>query len=142
MRLKKNTLTERQRKFANAYKISGDQTQAARIAGYSEKGLAVTASKLVRHPNIIAEIEDWSQKKRQELKKEDFVDLALQDYKQLEVKHSNKPRFLDIAGRALGYLGTDKPSSTTNVQINNVSLSGNESQAELWEITRKLLGQQ
>ena len=74
-----------------------------------------------------------------EIKKDDFIDLALNDYRELAIDEPNKPRFLDIAGKALGYVGSNSEVSqiTNNIQVN---ITGSESQSELWEMTRKILG--
>lgn len=116
-------------------------TQAAIKAGYSEKSAAQIGWQLLRKPKIAAEVETWRSKKKEELSKTDYIDLAIKDYRSLEATEPNKPRFLDIAGKALGYIGATqdtKPNQTLN--LTQINISGTESQAQLWELTRKLLG--
>lgn len=117
-------------------------TKAAIKAGYSEKSASQIAWQLLRKPKIKAEIDAWKAKKREEITKEDYVDLAIKDYRSLDAAEPNKPRFLDLAGKALGYIGVnpgqEKPSTINNLtQININQVSG---QTEAWELTRKLLG--
>jgi len=135
-------LTSRQSKFLASYQLTGNPTESAINAGYSVKTAPQAGSKLIRNPKIVAELDKWKAKKSLEVTKEDFVSKAMNDYESLDLVEPNKPRFLDIAGKALGYLGaSEKGNSTTNnVQI-NIALTGNESQGELWELTRKLIGQ-
>ncbi|MCH4984920.1 terminase small subunit [Macrococcoides goetzii] len=51
-------LTERQRRFADEYIISGNATQAAIKAGYSEKTAAITGYENLRKPNISEYIDE------------------------------------------------------------------------------------
>lgn len=50
-------LTLKQQRFIDEYIISGNATQAAIKAGYSEKTAAVTATENLRKPNIKAELD-------------------------------------------------------------------------------------
>lgn len=50
-------LTLKQQRFVDEYIISGNATQAAIKAGYSEKTAAVTATENLRKPNIKAELD-------------------------------------------------------------------------------------
>lgn len=134
-------LTIKQQRFIEAYKQHGDATKAAISAGYALKSANVEGSRLLKSAKILAELKQWKYRKASEITRDDFVDMALNDYKQLDVTEPNKPRFLDIAGKTLGYIGSnnDKPSQTiNNTQIN---INGTEIQTELWEMTRKALGQ-
>ena len=57
------TLNARQRKFAQEYWVTGNGTQSAIKAGYSEKTAHVQASNLLKHPKIkilIKELEEES----------------------------------------------------------------------------------
>ena len=62
-------------------------------------------------------------------------------FNELQSTEPNSPRFLDLAGKALGYTQATNDSravsTTNNVQIN---ISGQETQSDLWALTRKLLG--
>lgn len=135
-------LTNKQSRFLENYKRTGNAVESAISAGYSAKSSAVEANRLLKHPLILQELDKWRKEKQRNITREDFVDLALNDYHKLDVVEPNKPRFLDIAGKTLGYIGASERgnSTTNNVQI-NIALTGNESQGELWELTRKLIGQ-
>jgi len=117
-------------------------TQAAIKAGYSPKSASQIAWQLMRKPKIKDEIEAFNKRKREEITKEDYVDLAMNDYRSLEATEPNKPRFLDIAGKALGYIGANNEGNRANQTVNltQINISGTENQPELWELTRKLLG--
>lgn len=74
-------LTNRQRKFINAYLKHGNGTQAAKDAGYSEKTAQVQASRLLTYAMVRQEIE-----KRQKnlAKKTDLsIEWCLEQYKKL-----------------------------------------------------------
>lgn len=51
-------LTPKERRFVTAYigEAAGNGTKAAILAGYAKKSAAVTASQLLRKPNIAAEL--------------------------------------------------------------------------------------
>lgn len=50
-------LTERQRRFVDAYIKTGNASESARQAGYSDKVITVTAAKLLVNTSIRAEID-------------------------------------------------------------------------------------
>ena len=134
-------LTSKQAKFVASYQITHNSTQAAINAGYPAKSAPSIGCQLLKNKKIITELEAWKAKKASEITKEDFVDLAISDYKALKVEEPNKPRFLDIAGKALGYIGAngqEKPQTINN--LTQININGAEKQSELWEMTRKLLG--
>lgn len=51
------SLTEKQRRFVEAYVLDPNGKKAAVAAGYSASGAEVTASKLLRHPKVSEELE-------------------------------------------------------------------------------------
>lgn len=135
-------LTSKQAKFVSAYQLTHDSTKSAINAGYSEKSAPAIGCQLLANPKIKAELDAWKTKKTAEITKEDFVDLAIGDYKALNIDEPNKPRFLDIAGKALGYLGVNGQEQRPNqsLTINNISLSNNsDNPNELWDTARRLL---
>ena len=139
--IKYSGLTNKQSKFVDAYIKLNNGPQAAISAGYSAKSAQIEACRLLKHPGILLEIDNWRKTKRIEITKTDFVDMAISDYKQLDVTEPNKPRFLDLAGKVMGYIGNnnDNPSTiTNNTQIN---IKVDASQIDLWQLTRSLLGQ-
>lgn len=128
-------LTSKQQQWLGAYKITGDGTKAAIEAGYAPKTAPTVAYKLLKNPKIIAELAKWKEQKR--ITKDDFVDMALNDYRSLEVEHNNKPRFLDIAGKALGYIGAqDKQQQVVN-QTLNINAVGSLPLDQLRELIRR-----
>lgn len=134
-------LTSKQAKFVEAYKKLGNGPQSAISAGYSAKTSQIEAIRLLKNPKILLELDNWRKSKAAEITKADFVDIAMDSFKQLEITEPNSPRFLDLAGKALGHIGSG--NETRQQTINNltqININGGESQSELWELTRKLLG--
>lgn len=113
-------LTSKQAKFVASYQLTGNATESAINAGYPSKTAPQMGSKLVRNPKILNHLNTWRVKKGSQVSKEDFIDKAMNYCDQLDLVEPNKPRFMDIAGKALGYIGaSDKQNSTVNnVQIN------------------------
>lgn len=64
-------LTERQKRFVDFYVKTGNASEAARLAGYSEKNVNVVSSVLLANVNISREIE----KRLKELENERTADL-------------------------------------------------------------------
>jgi hypothetical protein len=116
-------------------------TVSARLAGYSPKSCASMGWQLVKKPKIKAEIERIKTNSLGILDKESFTKHAMSDYQSLEVTEPNRPRFLELAGKANGLIGASeagKPSQTVN--LTQINISGTENQAQLWDMTRRLLG--
>lgn len=135
-------LTSKQAKFVASYQLTHNATESAINAGYPVKTAPQMGSKLVRNPKIVNQLEEWKAKKSLEVTKADFIDMALKDYKELGVTEPNKPRFLDIAGKALGHLGANGGDSRPNQTLNiNISAGEGKSAGDLWDMTRKLLGE-
>lgn len=135
-------LTARQAKFVASYQINHSATESAVNAGYSVKTAGPIGCRLLKNPKIINELEKWRVKKGMEISKPDYVDMALEDYRSLEVVEPNRPRFLEIVGKTLGHLGQNdgKPQqSLTFNQLNINTADSASSPEELWAITRKLL---
>ena len=51
------TLTPRQEQFVENYILCGNATEAARRAGYGERGAGVTATRLLKNANVLAAID-------------------------------------------------------------------------------------
>ena len=133
-------LTDKQIKFVEAYLQTGLATQSAISAGYAPKSAYVEANRLLKNSYVLAELQQWRAKKNQEISKDDLVNYALRDYDAVSVEQANRPRFLELAGKMLGHIGSNeanRPNQTVNVQVN---ITGSESQGQIWELTRKLLG--
>ena len=69
------SLTARQESFVAEYAVSGNAADAARRAGYSEKGARVTGCQLLAFPNIKSAVtaERQREARRLELRKEDVI---------------------------------------------------------------------
>ena len=143
-------LTAKQSKFVDSYLVTGLKNDAAIYAGYPAKDAVVISCQLLKNPKIITKITEIKAKLAEnklsiELKdakafsKDEFVGYALNDYKALDITEPNKPRFLQLAGHASGILGTNdgrSSNTTNNIQVN---ISGAETTAQLWELTRKII---
>jgi len=111
-------ITAKQQKFIDRYKETNNGIESAISAGYSAKHAAIEANRLLKHPLILLELDKWRKEKKSQISKDDFVDMAIGDYKQLELTEANRPRFLDLAGKALGYIGANqdsRPNQTFNI---------------------------
>ena len=64
-------MTERQKRFVDAYIQTGNASEAARLAGYSRKNVDVDSAKLLVNPSISREIE----KRLKELESERTADV-------------------------------------------------------------------
>jgi hypothetical protein len=135
-------LTSKQAKFVASYQIEPNSTRAAINAGYPEKTAASMGCQLLKNPKVKAELDAWKTKKAGEITKSDFIDIAMERFRSLEVTEPNSPRFLDLAGKALGHIGAngDGKQATTINNLTQINFNGSESTGELWEMTRKLLG--
>ena len=132
-------LTVKQQKFIEAYKKTGDATKSAISAGYALKSAYVEGSRLLKSAKILAELKHWKTRKASEITKDDYIDIAMQSFKSLDVTEPNSPRFYDIAGKALGYIGNTQPQAVTNNTQINIKIDG--TQSDLWQSARSLLGQ-
>lgn len=52
-----NKLTPRQEQFVENYVLCGNATEAARRAGYGERGAGVTATRLLKNASVLAAID-------------------------------------------------------------------------------------
>ena len=137
-------LTAKQAKFVESYRSSGDLKQAVVEAGYCPKNansLAVQANRMLKNAKVVSEIANWKQKKASEITKPDYIDRALQSFESLDITEPNAPRFFEIAGKALGYVGVANDQRTSTINNNlQINLNGTESHADLWSMARKLIG--
>ena len=136
-------LNSKQSKFLASYQLTGNATESAINAGYVAKTAHIEGYRLLRNPKIIAELEQWKAKKLQtQLSKTDFVDIAMESFRKVEVTEPNSPRFLDIAGKALGHIGANQPSVTNNTQINIKADVVNLPTNDKWTALRSMLENQ
>ena len=114
-------LTERQKKFVEAYLVDKNGKESAIKAGYSAKHAHIEACRLLNKPRVKAALDHFLGKAI--MSRETFVDKALQKFESVP-NETVKPRYLEIAGKAMGYLGGSgegAPSTqtiTNNVQVN------------------------
>ena len=132
------SFTDKQTKFIEAYKLLNDPTKAAISAGYSAKSAAVEGNRLLKSAKIIHEIDLWRKSKNKNLSREDFVDKAMNCFDELDVEQPNKPRFLDLVGKALKYTTSDVPQTVNNTL--NLNYNVDAPQVDQWALARKLIG--
>ena len=129
--------------FIASYKLTGNATEAAINAGYSAKTAPSAGCRLLKNPKIVLELDKWKAEKSQLLSKDDFIDMALNDYKAVDVTEANRPRFLQLAGEFAGYRGNNGGEQRPNqsLTINNIALTATDvsNPNELWDVARKLL---
>lgn len=132
-------LTNKQSKFIEAYKLLNDPTKAAISAGYSAKSAAVEGNRLLKSAKIIYEIDIWRKERQKNISREDFTSMALNCFNELEVTEPNKPRFLDLAGKALRYTTAEVAQSVNNT-LNITQINMDAAQPDMWAAARKLIG--
>lgn len=133
-------LTHKQEKFVQAYIKLNDPVKACIAAGFAVKSASVEANRLLKRANIIDALAHWRKSKREQLSKDDYVDKAMVSFEKLDITEPNSPRFLDIAGKALGYIGANnQPSVTNNTQINIKADVVNLGTDDKWAHLRNLL---
>lgn len=113
-------LTDKQSRFVSAYKEFGDPIKAAISAGYAAKSAHIEANRMLKRANIVSSLNEWRKEKVKEFSKQDFIDTALQSFRSLDITEPNSPRFLDLAGKGAGHIGSSEKGNitTNNVQIN------------------------
>ena len=80
-------------------------------------------------------------KLRSKMTKDKYIDKAMETFEKLDITEPNSPRFYDIAGKALGYVGANndsRPNQTLNITMNNME-AGKLPLAEKWNALRKML---
>jgi hypothetical protein len=135
-------INEREALFIAYYQSPGETFQnaskSALKAGYSPKSSPTIGSQLLRKPKIKEAIQKHLNAKREAITKEDYIDTAMNDYKALELTEANKPRFLDIAGKALGYIGVNAENQRPNQTLNINLLHGQDKDTLLANVRRLL----
>lgn len=139
--------------FVQAYMLTKSASEAIRRCGYNGKNAHVSGYKLLQNPRVKAEIERLEaiqagkiaerveEKLEEQLKsitKDTFVDKALKDYEALDPKEANRPRYLDLAGRAAGIIGTNGDNRPHQTLIVNVDAKTLDAPAR-WDRLRALI---
>lgn len=143
-------LKNRYQLFVNAYLVTQNAAEAARNAGYKSKRPAIVGYRLLKKPVIRDAIQAYQklelEKSQDKLKahaisKESYIDTAWKEYERVE-EEPTKIRALELAGKALGYIGasSDQNPKTQNIQINMVNINGLSAE-QCWEKVRDLLDQ-
>ncbi len=113
-------LNVRQKRFIVEYMKCGIGTQAARLAGYQGNNdtLAVTASDLLRHPKIKAELERTALGTKEKLEKQ----LAKHAFGQPldDLTHQSQLRAIELLAKINGLL--DKQQEARQLTINQLFL--------------------
>ena len=141
-------LTPRKKTFIEHYKLTRNASESARRAGYSLKCCRQLGSRLLTDNDVKAALEAWEAEEtakieqiKRNLSKDSFVENAMRNYENLPPESPNKPRFLEMAGKALGYIRPgakdNRPDQTLNMEVN---LTGNETYEELLARVRRIIG--
>lgn len=125
---KKHRLNPKKIAFIQAYTTPNQETfhngsKSARFAGYSDHSASEIACKLLKQPEVASEIQardtalwDWDfEKWSQEVTK---------SASEVDSKHSNRPRFLELIAKSKGWL-----TERTNVSNNLYVLGGQDLQS-------------
>ena len=134
-------LSEKQRKFVESYLVTNNAKQSALNAGYPDnKNTSSLAWQLLKSPKILAELDSCRTKLRGTITKDAYIDRAMKSFESLDITEPNAPRFYDIAGKALGYIGASGQPQITNQTLNITNINHDASQADQWALARKLIG--
>ena len=97
------TLTLKRQSFAREFAISGNGTQSAVAAGYSERSAHVTASRLLRVANVAAaiEAERGRLRERSDLRTDDVIRGLRQIAEDDSAKNSDRIRAYELLGKHL-----------------------------------------
>ena len=132
-------LTAKQNRFVQSYLVNNDASLSAKNAGYPAKTSASMGWQLLKNPKILNALDSCRTKIRSSITKESFIDKALEKFERLPDTEPNSPRFLDIAGKALGYTSNNTSSITNNTQINIKADLINMNVGAKWEALRSIM---
>ena len=134
-------LTAKQNRFVQSYLVNNDASLSAKNAGYPAKTSASMGWQLLKNPKILNALDSCRTKIRSSITKETFIDKALEKFETLADTEPNSPRFLDIAGKALGYIGNNydsRPNQTLNITLNKTEVNAMQL-TDKWTALRALL---
>jgi DNA-binding helix-hairpin-helix protein with protein kinase domain len=143
----KDELTQRQKVFCEHYIESGNGTEAAKAAGYSEKSVKQMASENLSKPNIRAYIEELNERRYRETQQifkryavtafETLVDIA--ENGRVEVARVNAANsILDRAGYKPVEHSVVKADVTQHSEINEIPADKQE--AAILEAAKNIAG--
>jgi hypothetical protein len=138
-----SVLTPKQKMFVESYIQDKSGPNAAIKAGYSMRSAYIEAHRLLKNHKIKAALDMLLKEKL--LSKETFVEKALNDYEAVPVNSNNRPRFLELAAKGSGILGSGAGDGsagtvTNNVQINMKVEVNKYSEAEILDKIKSLIG--
>jgi hypothetical protein len=135
-------LTPRKKHFADLYLSTRNATESAKQAGYSTKTAYSIGSRLLKDVEVKAIIDAGLQQEHAELTEKTFVKLAMKDYEAVEQDSANRPRFLHLAGQAVGIIkngsSDSRPNQTLNITVNKLEVNALPT-GKKWDELRNIL---
>ena len=113
-------LTARKRAFVDYYKTCWNGAESVRRLGYKGKNANRLASQLLSDPDVKAEIAAELATLDAMADQKSFVKVALREFDSLDKSVPIKPRYLEMAGRALGYLRPEETNINVSVGFNSM----------------------
>ena len=135
-------LTARKKSFVDHYLSTRNATESAKRAGYSAKTARSLGSRLLTDVDVKALVDEGLKKDSERLTEETFVKLAMDDYKAVEQDSANRPRFLHLAGQAVGIIkngsSDSRPNQTLNITVNKMEVNALPT-GKKWDELRNIL---
>ena len=116
-----SALTTKQKKFVEVYLACRDSHKAALESAYSPKSAQVEGIRLLKNRKIKRALDAMLAKTL--LTRENFVTCAMTDYKESPLTSNNRPRFLELAAKGSGLIGSGESQGTVNNVTNNVQIN-------------------
>ena len=134
-------LTTKKLNFVDHYIRTNNAVESVIAAGFSPKGAATAAWRVMKDPLVVEEINRRRKEYVRErgLNKETFIEFALNDYNSVDVSSANRPRFLHLAGQASGIIGSEAGNTTTlNLTLNKNTLIASTTNEQLEHLQKML----
>lgn len=135
-------LTAKKLAFIDYYKskeCAGNASKAAILAGYSPINVNRSASRLLHDVDIRSHLDKFKSERKEKYSKDNFVDEAWNKFEAVEDESPNKPRFLEIAAKIVGHIGTNNQPQVIH-QTLNVNVSGMNLD-QLRDYTRRMIAE-
>ena len=122
-------LSVKQKRFADVFLATGDKIQSV-IASHNCKSenASSMACQVFNSPKVKQYLAEYALSKPKQITKEDYIDRAMSIHDSLEKTEANAPRYYDIAGKALGYIGNNqdtRPNQTLVINVDTRSMDRN-----------------
>jgi hypothetical protein len=133
----------RKQLFIACYKRTKNATEAAKFAGYSARSAYNAGYRLMKDDVVKKEIDSWIADEKAKMTRETYIGKALAEY---ESEEKNPPpvriRSLELAGQALGYIGSNKIQVNVDQRAVNIEVGDINAMdpAAKWDKIRALLG--